>query len=262
MIPHNYCGVIFMSVIHLYYKIIFAILRKRIKKNPYIGQEEPDGAYLYKKYGYSINYRITKLSDGRVRIEWVSHKRRLGAYEENIRRTRKGFLDFWHYQKWFCFFRPSILLLLLVSIFLFYSEVMETQGTKMARLKWMIASAVGISTKDIQYIGDGRLEISGQRKKAVDRITEPITYTFNPLRWLFFSEGGFLRRGRGQPFGYVTHPIAYNDKGEVWINKEGSWRHGRFTEDRNIEWDVPQGSAKVSEHQISTEEKKLQFIDK
>lgn len=240
---------------------MFAILRKRIKKNPYIGQEESGGAYLYKKDGYSINYRITKLSDGRVRIKWLSHKRRLGAYEEKIRVTRKGFFDFWHYQKWLVFFRPWILLFLLVSIFLFYSEVMETQEIKMARLKGAVAFAIGINPKDVQYIGDGRLEISAQRKKTAEGTTEPISYTFNPLGWLFSSEGGFLRRGRGQPYGYVTHPIAVNDKGEVWINKEGSWRHGRFV-DRNIEWDIPQGSAKVSGHQISTEGKELQIIDK
>jgi len=253
-----------MSITHLYHKIRFAILRKRIKKNPYIGQEESHGIYLYKKDGYSINYRIIKLPGGEVQIEWVSHRRRLNAYEERIRRIKQGLLDFWHYQKWLFFFRPSIFFLLLVSILFFYSEVMEKQETKIARLKWMIASILTINPRDVQYIGDGWLEISGQRTTAVDKIGEPIRYTFNPFRWFFFSEGGFLTRWRGRPYGYVTHPIVYNDKGEVWINKEGTWRHGRI-DGKTIGWEAPQGTGiragKVAGHEISTPEKRLFLPD-
>ena len=251
-----------MSITHLYNKIIFAALRKKIKKNPYIGQAQNDGTHLYTKGGYSINYRKSILPGGQLCIEWVSHKRRLSPYEEKIRRTKKGFFDFWYYQKWVVFFRPSILLILVVSIFLFYSEVMETQETKMARLKWMIASVVGINPKEVQYIGVGWLEISGQRKKGADRINEPIRWTFNPFRWLFFSEGGFLTRWRGEPYGYATHPLVYNEGGDVWMNKNGTWEHGRIVGE-NLEWDRPVGSAKVTEQEIlSREDKKLRVIDK
>ncbi len=251
-----------MGITHLYHKIRFAILRRRIKKNPYIGQEESGGTYLYKKDGYSISYRIIKLSDGRVEIEWVSHKRRISAHEEKIKRLRQGFLDFWHYQKWLFFFRPSILLILVVSILLFYSEVMETQETKITRFKGIVASVIGMDTQDIQYIGDGWLEISAKRKRTQDNVYEPIKYSFNPLRWLFFSEGGFLRRWRGEPYGYATHPLVYNERGDVWMNKNGIWEHGRIVGE-NLEWDRPVGSAKVVEQEIlSREDKKLRVIDK
>ena len=139
---------------------------------------------------------------------------------------------------------------------------METQETKMARLKWMIASVVGINPQDIQYIGEGWLEISGQRRRTEEKINEPIKYSFNPLRWLFFSEGGFLRRWRGEPYGYATHPLVYNERGNVWINKNGTWEHGRIVGE-NLEWDRPVGSAKVVEQEIlSREDKKLRVIDK
>lgn len=255
-----------MRITQLHHKIIFAILRKRIKKNPYIGQEASGETYLYEQDGYSINYRIIKLSGGKLRIEWISHKRRLGAYEEKIRRTRQKFLDFWYYQKWLFFFRPPILLIVIVGMFLFYSEVMETQETKTARLKWMIASAVGINPKDIQYIGDGWLEASGQRRRK-DQTREPIRYTFNPLRWLFFSEGGVLTRWRGEPFGHAIHtldihPVVYNERGDVWMKKRDTpWQHGRISGD-TIKWDTPQGSRRVTDQEISVENKKLKIIDK
>jgi hypothetical protein len=82
------------------------------------------------------------------------------------------------------------------------------------------------------------------------------------LRWLFFQEGGFVTRWRGKSFGYATHPVAFNDRGDVWLNKEGTWRHGRFTTDKTLEWDVPQGTRKVSGHELSTQDKKLYIQDK
>jgi hypothetical protein len=95
---------------------------------------------------------------------------------------------------------------------------------------------------------------------------EPVRYAFNPFTWFFSSQGGFVTRWRGEPFGNVTHPIAYNDEGEVWINKEGTWRHGMFTDGKTVDWDIPQGTGiragKVYGHQISTLDKKLYIQDK
>lgn len=249
--------------------IRFALLKKKIRNNPYIGEADIDGTYLYRQGGYSIRYRVIKLADGQTGIEWVSLKRRLGAYEERARKLKEGFFEFWHYQKWFIFFRPPIILILIIIIIFFYSEVMETQEVKTNRLKWVIASAIGISAQDIQYIGDGRLEISGQRQRRQDKKNEPIKYSFNPLRWLFFSEGGVLGRQRGEPFGYTTHPVVFNDKGDVWIKKpNAAWQHGIIS-GQSIKWDKPMGSANIieqkeipSEMEISLEDKKLKIIDK
>jgi hypothetical protein len=251
-------------ITHLLHRIKFTILEKRIKRNPYIGKEDSDGTYLYEDNGYSIRYRIIKVSGGPQTIEWASQKRRLSPWELKIKKTRKWFFEFWHYQKWLVLFRPSLIFVLIISVFLFYFGVLETQESKIAGLKIIIASALGINTQDIQYLGDGWIEISGQRKTAVDQVSEPIRYTFNPFRWFFFSEGGFLTRWRGEHYGYVTHPIAYNNRGEVWINKEGTWRHGRI-DGRTIEWETPQGTGiragEVAGHDISTPEKRLFIPD-
>lgn len=249
-------------VTHLFYKIRFAVLKKKIKSNPYIGEADIDGTYLYRQDGYSIRYRIIKLPSGKTDIEWLSLKRRFSAYEEMTRKLRKEFFDFWHYQKWFMLFRPSFFLFLIVGVIILYSEVIETQEAKTNRFKWLIASAIGISTKDIQYIGDGRLEISGQRQRQQDGINEPIKYSFNPLRWLFSSEEGLLTRWRGEPFGYTTHSVVFNDRGDVWIRKEDTpWQHGIISGE-NIKWDKPVGSSKVREQQKATlEDKRLNIED-
>lgn len=242
--------------------IRFAILKKRIKNNPYIGKEDSDGTHVYKKGHYSIRYRIINLPEGKVGVEWVSQKRRYSAYEEKVRRIKKGLFDFWYYQRWSIFFRPPIIFILIAVILLFYFKVMSTREINAERLKWIVASVIGISPEDIQYIGDGWLEISGQRKRE-DGVSEPIKYTFNPLRWLFFSEGGVLTRWRGEPFGYATHSVVFNDRGDVWIKKKDTpWQHGIISGE-TIKWDTPVGSSKVTEQEkISTEDKKLRVIDK
>lgn len=264
-----------MGITHLLHKIRFATLRKRIENNPYIGQEAADGTYVYKSGNYSISYRIIKMPEGKLCMEWVSHECRLGAYGEKIRRIREGFLDFWLYRKWVILFRPSILLILFISAFIFYSEVIETQATKMARFRWIIASAVGINPRDVQYIGNGWMEISGQRRRIEQRIDqpgeikyiyEPIKYALNPLSLFFPQEAGFIKRWRSESGGgYATHPVVYNDKGEIWFKKQDTWEHGSISGE-DLKWDRPQVTGlsirKTPGHEISIQDRKLKIIDK
>jgi len=241
-------------------------LKKKIEKNPLLGIKEEDNTYCYKEKGYVINYRIIETPAGIKRIESLSIKRRLNYFERKIINLKKGLDKFFLYQRWMVFFRPAIFFLLISSIIIFYFGLIETQKTKVERLKWAVATAIGVSTSQIQYIGDGLLEITTQRKTAADKINEPVRYTVNPFKWFFSSDTGFVTRWRGKPYGYVTHPVVYNENGEVWLNKEGTWRHGRFTGARTIEWDTPQGTGiragKVFGSEISTQNKKLYVPDK
>ena len=250
---------------HIFQKIRFAILKKRIKKNPFIGKEETNGLYDYRQGGYSISYRIIKENSGKKSIEWISLRRRLGSYEKGRRKISKTLFNFWRYQGWLIFFRPPIIFLLITSIVIFYFGLIETEKTKVERFKWIVASVIGVNSQQIEYIGDGSLEISAQRKTAVDRIYEPIRYTFSPLRWLFSSEAVFVTRWRGEPYGYATHPVVYNERGDVWINKQDKWRHGNIS-GNTVKWDIPQGTGiregKVTEHEISTQDKKRRIEDK
>jgi hypothetical protein len=249
-------------ILHLFHKIRFAVLKRRIEKNHCLGKENVDGSYDYKQGSYDIRYRIIKQISGEESIEWISQRRRLTPSEQGKRRIGKSLFNFWHYQGWLIFFRPPIIFLLLISILIFYFGLMETQETKTNRLKVIVATAIGISSNEIQYIGDGWLEISAKRKRKQDGINEPIRYSFNPLRWLFFAEsGGVFTRWRGEPFGYATHPVVVNEKGDVWLIKEDTWVHGQASGEI-IKWDTPVGSARVSVQELSREDKKLRIIDK
>ena len=254
------------------HRLRLAILKKRIRNNPHIGKEDIDKARLYKNGGYSIRYRIINLPGGRVSVEWLSLKRRLAAYEEKIIKIKKRFLNFWRYQKWILLFRPAFIFILITVFLLFYFTVMETQKANVERIKMIVASVVGVTPEDVQYVGDGWLEISGRRRRRVVTITEPpryeyepIKYTFNPFRWLFFSESGFIRRWRSESTSYATHPVVYNERGDVWLRKKNSWVHGHIS-DEAIKWDTPQlggfSLKKTSGHKISIEDKKLRIIDK
>jgi len=258
---------------HLYHKIIFAILRRSIKNNPYIGEDDGSGIYSYTKGDYSICYRVSGREAGKICIEWISHKRRISGYGRKVRKIRKGFIDFWLYQKWLVFFRPSILFLLIVSLSLFYYGMIEKQATRMARLKWTIASVIGVSPEDVQYIGKGWLEISGQRRRIEERINEPpqyvyepIKYAFNPLRWLLSADTGFIKRWRSESSGgYAKHRVVYNERGDIWLKKQNTWEHGSISGE-NIKWDVPQVTGmsvrKTPGHEINIQDKKLMIIDK
>jgi len=252
-------------LIYLFQKIRFVTLEHKIKKNPYIGKEDSDGTYNYKQGSYSIRYRIVKQGQGKESVEWISQRRRLSAYGEGLKRIKHRFFKFRHYQGWLVFFHPPILFLVLFSILIFYFGLMETQETKIERYKWLVASIAGVDPGQIQYIGDGWLEIPAQRKTAVDKINEPVQYTFNPFRWLFSSEAGFVTRWRGEPYGSATHPVVYNERGDVWINKENEWQHGNISAN-TIKWDIPQGTGirarKVTGHEISTQDKELRIKDK
>jgi len=98
-------------------------------------------------------------------------------------------------------------------------------------------------------------------------VYEPIKYTFNPLKWLFFSDTGFIKRWRSESRGggYVTHPVAYNERGDVWVKKKDAWEHGRIT-GNVIKWDTPQVTGmsirKTTGHEVSTQDRKFKVIDK
>ena len=243
----------------------FKSLRKKIKKNPALGKLDTDTVYLYREGLYVLKYRIMKDALGKEDVEWISQKRYLNSFEEWIKRISKNFFKFCHYQSWFIFLKPFSLVFAVISIFVFYFGFVEARKTKIERFKWIIASVIQANPEQIEYIGDGWLQISSQRKTAVDKKREPIKYMFNPLR-LFFSGGqDFLTRWRGKPFGYATHPIVYNEFGEVWIYKGGSWQSGRVNAN-TINWDTPQGTGirkgKVTGHDIVSENSKLEIKDK
>lgn len=251
---------------HIIHKFKFGVLKKRIIKNPCIGTADADGSFIYKHGSYVIRYRIKK-DDGTYKghPEWISQKRRVNFFERKINGIRESFLDLLRYQKWLVFFHPPVFFLLLICFLLFYFGLVETQKAKIERLKWTVAAAIGVSPNQIRYIGDGWLQIYAQRQTAVDKQTEIVGYTFNPFTWLFSPEA-FVGRLRGEPFGSITHPVVYNERGEVWINNEGEWRYGRIMENETIKWDVPQGTGvragKVFGHKIFRDGKKIYISDK
>lgn len=252
-------------ITHLFHILKFKSLRKKIKKNPSLGKLDTDVAYLYREGLYAVKYRIVKDTSGKENVEWISQKRHLNSFEERIRRISKNFFKFWHYQRWFIFLRPPFIVILIASAFIFYFGIVQTRNNRIARLKSTIALVTGTSLEQIEYIGDGWLEINSQRKTAVDKEYEPLKYRFNIFSWLFSPEKGFISRWRGEPYGYVTHPIAYNEAGDIWIYKQGSWRSGRVS-GNTVNWDTPQGtgsrSGKVSGQDIVIENGKLKIKDK
>ena len=240
----------------------FYRLKRKITNDPLLGERGEDNNYLYKEGRYGVSYKIKEMPSGIKTVEWVFNKRRLTYLEEEALKVKKLISNLFLYERWTIIFRPPVIFLLISSIIIFYFGLVQTQKARIGGLKWVVASAAGMDPGQIQYIGNGWLQISGKRKMAADRINEPIRYAFNPLGWFFSSEPGFVTRWRGKTSGYVTHPVAFNDRGDVWLNKEGTWMHGKFNKDRAVEWDTPQGASKVIVQELSIQDKKLYIQDK
>lgn len=248
---------------HVLHEFRFARLKRKIEKNPDIGEKEPDGAYLYKEGIYRLRYRIDEAKDKKA-IRWLELKRKLASYESGTG-THKGlFVKFWRYQWWKSFFRPYAIMPLVIAGLIFYFGVIEPQVAKIERYKWIIAKAINIKPNEIQYAGEGWVEIGGKRKVAATGQYEPVRYRINPLDWLFGKGVAYVDRWRGDS--YTTHKVSYNDAGDVWLGYEkyGEARqHGVIVGDKII-WDSPLGKAgiTVKTQEISKEGGALTILDK
>lgn len=83
------------------------------------------------------------------------------------------------------------------------------------------------------------------------------------MRWLFFSDTAKVNLWSGKLNRYVSYPVRINDKGDVWIEKEGGKIHGRTSGDKII-WDEPQSAGirqRVSGHRFTIEDKELKIYD-
>jgi hypothetical protein len=243
-------------------------LQKKIKRDPLIGIKQQDNNYYYTEKGYTLGYRISESSAGIKKVERVFLKRHLTFYENNILEIKRLLNKFFLYRRWGILLQPLVLGLLVSSVVIFYFGLVETQQVREDRLKFVVASIIGVKPDQIEYIGNGQLEIStSHRKTAVDSISEPVKYTFNPFMWFFSSQGGVISRWQSHEQRYINHPVVYNDRGDIWINNDGTWRSGKLTNnDKTIEWDQPQGSGiragKVTGHEISTQNKEITIFDK
>ena len=245
----------------LTYLRIFRI-KNKIKNNPLIGIKQEDNSYYYKEKGYTISYRIRESCAGNKIVEWLSLKRRLTTFEEKVLNLKKALDKFFLYQRWVILFRPLVVIVLITSLIIFYFGIKEHSLKRIERFRWIVAQITGVSPESIRYAGEGWFKISGQ-KSSKDREVEPITISFNPLRWLFLSDSANVSRWSEKSNKYITYPVTINDKGDVWLGKKSGQIHGRVLSNEVI-WDTPQRAGireKVSGHHIVIEDGKLKIID-
>jgi hypothetical protein len=237
-------------------------LKKKIKNNPSIGIKQQDNSYDYKEEGYTISYRVKESPLGVKAVEWFFLKRRLTFIEEKILDIKRSLDKFFLYQRWVTLFRPSAIIVLMVSLIIFYLGIMEQSSKRIEHFKWIVARMTGISPKSIGYSGAGWFNISGQKRSAEGEV-EPVKISFNPLSWLFFSDTANVSFWSNKLNRYLSYPLTINDKGDVWLNKKSEQIHGRVLSDKVV-WDEPQRTgirSKVSGHRIAIKDGKLKIFD-
>lgn len=250
---------------YLFHKLKIAQLKRKIERNPFLGERDLDGTYLYKEGAYRLQYIVIESEQlkGKRSIEWLQIKRRLSPSEERLRGKKRPFAKFWHYQGWLSLFRPTAIILLMAVVLIFYFALIEPQKAKVERYRWIIAKVLGIKPDQIEYIGGGWIEFGTKRKTVVDDQYEPTRLRLNPFRWLLRNEAAYVDRWLGDK--YSSHQVVYSDMGDLWLRYKGEWQHGTISGEE-IKWDSPLGggirAGKVSGHEISTEEGSLTIRDK
>lgn len=67
------------------------------------------------------------------------------------------------------------------------------------------------------------------------------------------QDESYITRWRGKQYGYVDHPVKYDDYRNIWLEKEGKWISGKIYKDA-VYWQEPQGTGikagKVLGHEL------------
>lgn len=241
-------------------------MKNKIRVRPFIGVRDPDGTFQYKEGGITIRYAITapKAPNKKNIPRWISIKIRASFYANSLRKLANEFTDFWRYQKWLIFFRPSSLITLMFIGLIIYTGAVELQPGKGYLTRWLVSRAIGVSPDEVEYEGGGWIKIFGVRTTAVDRAHEPFSYNVNIFRWLVFNDTGSITRHGDPEYGSVTYPLVYDESGQVYIKKEGKWQKGEI--ENGVKWDRPQGTGirkeKVKGETIESTGGKVQIRDK
>lgn len=236
-------------------------LKKKIKNNPFIGTKQQDNSYDYKEKGYTISYRIKESLSGVKAVEWLSLKRRLTFIEEKILDIKRSLSDFFLYQRWVTLFRPSAVIVLMVSLIIFYLG-MEQSFKRIEHFKWIAGQITGITPESIKYAGAGEFQVFGRKKRYLDgKEVDAVTISFNPLGWLFFSDAARINLWNPKLNKYLTYSFSINDKGDVWLGKKKEGQVYGRVEGNKIMWNEPAGTSRYKGHDIVVEDGKLRFID-
>ncbi|MFZ5801264.1 MAG: hypothetical protein ACOY3D_07840 [Candidatus Omnitrophota bacterium] len=231
-------------------------IKAALEINPYVGNADGEGNFIYKQGGLTLKYRISSGPNGKIKPILV--KQRLLPLEEAFRRIARNITDFLSYREWLCFFWSSEFLLLAMTILIYYFVFIEPGAYKDSRIRWLICRALKMDIADVEMEPEGWVRIWGERRTAVDHLHEPISYNFNPFMWLTFQDEGYIERWRGRPYGHVIHELEYNDYGDLWLWKDGHWRDGIIVKG-SATWDKPQGTGiragKVLGHDLCLRER-------
>jgi len=241
-------------------------MKNKIRVRPFIGVRDSDGTFQYKEGRITIRYTIIPpTAPNKKNIpHWISVKIRTSFYANSLRKSADEFMDFWRYQKWLIFFRPSSLIILMLIGLIIYTGAVELQPGKGYLTRWLVSRATGISTSEIEYRGDGWIKIYGVRTTAVNREREPFSYNVNVFGWLVFNDAGSITRRRDAEYGPVTHQLEYDENGQVYLGREGKWQQGEI--ENGVKWDKPQGTGtregKIKGETIKSTGEKIRVRDR
>ena len=139
---------------------------------------------------------------------------------------------------------------------------MEQSFKRVERFKWIAGQITGITPESIKYVGAGEFQFFGRKRYLDGKEVNPVTISFNPLGWLFFSDTAHVNRWNPKLNKYLTYSFTINDKGDVWLGKKEGQVYGGKVEDNKIMWNEPAGDSRYKGHDIVVEDGKLRFIDK
>lgn len=235
-------------------------LKKEIKNNPYIGDKDIDGIYVYTKGRYTIRYKVlNNLGKGpRARIVSIRHK--MTALEREKRNIKHLLKKIFYYQSWVNLFKSHIIISFALGTAILYFGVIEPYKVKVDRFRWIVAKVIGVDKDQVEYRG-GLVRIFAKRHPAYKEDAEQVYFTFNPLQIFSSKFTGNVTRWSKEA-GYVTHQISYDSSDNIWMKLKGDWIHGVVLNNQ-VKWDEPKEATRggITGHKITGKNKGLLIID-
>jgi hypothetical protein len=239
-------------------------LKNKIRNRPFIGVKDNSGIYVYKKGKFIVEYRVLDQGAQATKsplVKIISIKHKLTDPELKIIRAKVFFRKAFQFQTLAYLLSPRIIMSFIFGCLILYFAVIEPYEKKVDRFKLIVAQAMGIDPKQVEYKG-GLFSIFGRRQVAYKEDLEYISFNFSPFNLFSSKSTGYVTRWSKER-GYTTNPISFDSGYNVWINLSGSWEHGLISNDE-VKWDNPQGIAnwRISGHKISKKDQDLYIIDK
>lgn len=207
-------------------------LQQYLLAHPETGQLQVDGSFCFRRGPHVLSYLHHPEHAPPNHVVWLSVKQRVTAWDRpshHLRRWLRVLLATWLRRLWCWQMAVALILLLVCGI-----GFADTERAQRARLETSVAQGLGLPRNAVRLERGGESRIEALRGAAPRQ--DGVARAWRAARsWLAGREISYVLHVRGQDIGYVLRRSRWSAHADVWVQHQGSWRHG-LLDDRRVLW--------------------------